>query len=56
MYSVVYMYSKCVYCGLYCICKIIYKIIVFEEDIYRYNYNEFSFFFKIVKKCIIFIL
>lgn len=45
MYSVVY--SKFVYCGLYCICKIIYKIIVFEEDIYRYNYSEFSFFLRL---------
>lgn len=41
MYSVAH--SKFVYCGLHCICKIIYKITVFEEDIYRHNYSELSF-------------
>lgn len=51
MYSVAHMYSKCVYCGLHCTCKIIYKITVFEEDIYRHNYNELSFSSKTVKKC-----
>lgn len=47
MYSVAH--SKFVHCGLHCICKIIYKITVFEEDIYRHNYNELSFSSKTEK-------